>query len=120
MSKFFDIIGFVESVETEPGIWEDRVTEKRYRGEVTKNYKRWDNSEYLNDNLDISNVISIVADPFVSHKLFAIKYVRWLGYYWVVKTAEVQPPRIVLTLGGVYNGPLGEASRSTEGHPRNR
>ena len=122
MSKFYGIVGFVDSKETEPGsgIWEDEVTEKFYRGEVTKNYKRWNNSDYLNDNLDISNVISIVADPFISNKLFSVKYVKWLNNYWQVSTAEVQYPRITLTLGGVYNGPVGTTSRHIEGHPRNR
>lgn len=122
MSKFYGIIGFVESQETEPGsgIWEDVVTERKYRGEVTKNYKRWDNSEYLNDNLNISNTISIVADPFVSNKLFSVRYVKWLGSYWKVNSAEVQAPRILLTLGGVYNGPVGESKGDVEEHPRIR
>ena len=122
MSKFYGIIGFVNSQETEPGsgIWEDIVTERKYRGEVTKNYKRWDNSEYLNDNLNISNTISIVADPFISNKLFAVRYVKWLGSYWKVNTAEVQAPRILLTLGGVYNGPVGESEGDIEEHPRIR
>ena len=107
MSKFYGPIGFVVSAETEKGsgIWDDVVTEKNYRGEITKNVKRWDGGEYLNDDLNISNVLSIVADPYATSNLFAIKYVKWLGSYWCVKTAEVQSPRLVLTLGGVYNGP---------------
>lgn len=122
MSKFFGSIGFVDSQETEPGsaIWEDTVVERKYRGEVTKNNKRWDNSEYLNDNLNISNVISIVADPYVSNNLFAVRYVKWMGAYWEVSTAEVQYPRIVLTLGGVYNGPVAETKGHTEEYPKLR
>lgn len=119
MSRFFGPIGFAESVETEPGssIWEDVIVEKNYRGEVTRNVKRWDNTEYLNKDISISNTISIVADPYVSNHLFAVKYVKWLGSYWEINSAEVQTPRIVLTLGGVYNGPVAESSGSSEEYP---
>lgn len=119
MSRFFGPIGFVESKETEPGssIWEDVVTEKKYRGEITKNVKRWENSDYLNKDINVSNTISIVADPYVSNKLFSIRYIKWLGSYWEITSAEVQPPRIILTLGGVYNGPVASTSGYSEEHP---
>lgn len=120
MSRFFGTIGFVTSMEVSEGsgVWKDVATEINYRGKVSRNTKRWDNSQYLNDNLNISNTISIVADPYISNNLFAIRYVKWLGSYWKVLSAEVKTPRIILTLGGVYNGPTGGASSNTEGHPR--
>lgn len=120
MSKFYGPIGFVESTETYPGsgVWEDIVTEKNYRGEVTKNYKRWDSTEYLNDNLLVNNIISIVADPFINNNLYRIRYIKWLGTYWKINTAEVQSPRIILNIGGVYNGPVAGSSGDSEEHPR--
>ncbi len=120
MSRFFGPVGFVTSMEVPEGsgIWIDVATEKNYRGEVSRNTKRWDNTQTLNDNINISNVVSIVADPYISNKLFAIKYVKWLGSYWEVTSAEVQYPRIVLSLGGVYNGPKAGTSPNSEEHPR--
>lgn len=120
MAKFYGPIGFVVSTETEDGsgIWEDIVVERNYRGDVSKNVERWDGGEHLNSNLNIRNVISIVADPYASSKLFAIRYVKWLGEYWEVVTAEVTPPRITLTIGGVYNGPKAEPSGTFGEHPR--
>lgn len=120
MPKFFGPVGFVESQETEEGssIWEDVAVEKNYRGEVTKNTKRWDTGEHLNKNLSISNTISIVADPYVSNHLYAIKYIKWLGSYWEITSVDVQYPRLVLTLGGLYNGPVAGSSGSAQEHPR--
>jgi len=120
MAKFYGPIGFVVSTETEKGsgIWDDVVVERNYRGDVIRNYKRWDNGEHLNSDLNINNTISIVADPYASAKIFAIRYVKWLGGYWQVTNVEVQPPRLLLSIGGVYNGPTKESSGSFSEHPR--
>ena len=120
MSRFYGPIGFVASVEDPEGsgIWVDSPTEKNYRGEITRNTKRWDSSRQLNDNLEISNTLSIVADPYASSNLYAIRYVKWLGSYWKVTSAEVSYPRLILSLGGVYNGPTVESSSDTGEYPR--
>lgn len=120
MSRFFGPIGFVQQVENpeDSGIWVDVATERYYRGELTKNYKKWESSNQLNDNLNISNVLSILADPYVSNNLNAIRYVKWSGNYWSISSVEVQYPRLILTIGGVYNGPTAEASPNSEEYPR--
>lgn len=120
MPRFFGLIGFVTSEEIPEGsgIWKDVVVEKMYRGEVVKNNKRWDTNQHLNDDLNINNTISIVADPFVSNNLFSVRYIKWMGSYWKVTSAEVQFPRIILSLGGVYNGPTNGTSSEIEEHPR--
>lgn len=119
MSKFYGPIGFVKSQETYSGsgIWEDVPIEKNYRGIIVKNVKRWDSSEYLNKDLNISNTISIVADPYISNHLASIRYIKWLGSYWEITSVSVEHPRLVLTIGGVYNGPKVEASESIEDNP---
>lgn len=120
MAKFFGPIGFVTPVEDPigSGIWIEKPVEKNYRGEVIKNIRRWDSSQQLNDNLNIRNSISIVADPYISNKLNTVRYVKWLGTYWQVVDIEVQYPRLLLNLGGVYNGPTVESSSNLEEYPR--
>lgn len=120
MSKFYGPIGFSvsEEIESGSGIWEDTVVERYYRGDVVKNYSRWDNSEHLNPNLNVSNTISIVADPYVLNKAYSIKYIKWLGGYWNVTSIEIQPPRLILSIGGVYNGPTAGTSDDFGEHPR--
>ena len=82
------------------------ITEREYYGDIIRNSRRWDqNSGGVNDNLVMNHTISIVADDYANRNLGAMKYVRWRGDRWQISTIEIQRPRIILTLGGVYNGP---------------
>lgn len=108
--KFYGIVGYCETVEgtgDKEGVWiPDVVEERRYTGDVLRNNRRMDsNSESINDNLVVSNSISIVADAYAYEHFFAIRYVEWMGVRWKVTSVEVQRPRLILTIGGVYNGP---------------
>ena len=114
MPKFFGKVGFGITQETSPGVWVDKITERDYRGDVTKMVRRLEGSEYLNDNLTVSNTISILADAFASENFFAIRYIQWGGARWKVSSVEVQRPRLILTLGEVYNGPTSEASSDSD------
>lgn len=110
MPRFCGKVGFGISQETKPGVWVPKITERTYRGDITKMARRLDGSEYLNDNVTVNNSISIVADAFANENLFAIKYVKWGNARWKVSNIEVQRPRLILTLGEVYNGPTPKAS----------
>lgn len=108
MAKFYGEIGYAETSESEtaPGVWIDVITEHNYFGDVLKNTRRLEAGEGLNDNLTINNTISIVADPFASQHFHAMRYVKWMGILWKITNVEVQRPRLILTIGGVYNGPI--------------
>lgn len=120
MARFYGSIGFVNTVEDPPdsGIWNEVPTERKYRGEISRNTRRWDSGEHLNKNLNISNTISIVADPYISNHLNSIRYIKWLGGYWEVSSVDVAYPRLTLSIGGVYNGPTIETSENSDEHPR--
>lgn len=102
--KFYGPIGYAETVETRPGVWEEQITERMYYGNLTRNTRQLQSSETLNDNINIANEISIVADPFAYENFHAIRYVSFMGAKWKVSKVEVQYPRLILTAGGVYNG----------------
>lgn len=104
MAKFYGVVGYVESTETAPGVYIEIATERKYYGDILKNVKKYVSSEYLNDNLTISNSISILADAYAYDHFFAIRYVNWMGANWKVTDVEVQRPRLILSLGEVYNG----------------
>lgn len=104
MAKFYGAIGYAETSETAPGVWEEVITERNYSGDVIKNSKRWQNGENLNDNLTLDNKISILADPFAYENFHTIRYVKWMGTSWKASSIDFQRPRIVITIGGVYNG----------------
>lgn len=105
MAKFFGKVGYGVSEETAPGVWSDVITEVQYYGDILRNTRQESNGAKINDDLTVSNSISIVADPFAVQNFFAIRYVEWMGSLWNVSDVEVQIPRLLLRLGGVYNGP---------------
>lgn len=104
MAKYHGKIGFVTFEETAPSVMTEVSVEREYFGNVTRVTKRWEKGEHLNDNLQVNNQFSIVADAYARDNLFAIRYITWMGARWQVTSAEVQYPRLVLTIGGVYNG----------------
>lgn len=103
MAKWYGKIGYAETVETEPGIWEEQITERPYYGDIVRNTRRLQTSSNVNDNVNVSNEISIVADPYANQNFHAMRYVEFMGAKWKIETVEVQYPRLVLSIGGVYN-----------------
>ena len=106
MAKFYGVVGYGETLETKPGVWTDRIVEREYSGDLIRNLtSKWSkSSDSTNDNLNINNQISIVADPFAYQNFHAMKYVEFMGTKWKIESVEVQYPRLILTVGGVYNG----------------
>lgn len=108
MARFYGRVGYGESVESETGsgIFADVITERSYYGDVIRNMRNLSAGEELTPDLSVSNIISIVADAYANDHFFAIRYVEWSGVLWTVTNVEVQSPRLLLTLGEVYNGPV--------------
>ena len=106
MARFFGEVGYVDTITTAPGVKSERIIAKRnYRGNVIRNTRRREPGEGLNDDITVNNSISIVADEYADFHFMKIKYVEWAGVRWTVTTVEVQRPRLILSLGSVYNGP---------------
>jgi len=104
MAKFYGKIGFSQTIKTAPGVYTPDIVEKDYYGDVLRLSNKWRTSDEINDDLTINHKISIVYDLFASANLQTIAYVVWNNTKWKVKSAEINTPRLVLTLGGVYNG----------------
>ena len=110
MARFHGAVGFIQTLELDPvnhpSVWDEVATEREYYGDVMRNSRRWDqNGSGTNENLVINNTISIVADSFANENIGAMRYVRWHGDLWNITNIEIQRPRIILTIGGLYNGP---------------
>ena len=100
MAKFYGTIGYIEQVEVRKGVWQEQATERTYYGDVLKNSRKWESTETLNDNLNVSNSISIIADPYAFAHFHSIRYVEWYGAKWKIRDVKVK----ILQIGGVYNG----------------
>ena len=103
MAKFYGKIGFIETTETRPGVWTPEIVERDYYGDVLRNNSRWDTASKTNDDLNINNQISIIADPYAQEHFHAIKYIEFMGTLWKIHSVEVAYPRLILNVGGVYN-----------------
>jgi hypothetical protein len=105
--RFFGEVGYGESVENPvgSGVWVDQIVTYSYQGDVIRNSRSLDTGEKVNPDVTVNNSISIVADEYAVEHFFNIRYVRWAGVLWTVTSVEVRSPRLVLSLGSVYNGP---------------
>lgn len=104
MAKYFGAIGYGTTETDDTGVSIVKIREREYYGDVTRNARRYQAGENLNDDLVINNEFRILADPYAMDHFFEIRYVTWMGARWKVTNVEVQHPRLVLTAGGVYNG----------------
>ena len=106
--RFYDIIGFETTAEDPEGsgIYVPTTVEKKYYGDIIRNSRRLQTSEFtsVNDDVSISNQVSIMADEFALQHFHEIRYAVFMGSKWKVSDIEFQGPRLLLTLGGVYNG----------------
>lgn len=103
MAKFAGVIGFEETVETSPGVYSENIVEHLYYGDVTKNYRRLENPGEVNDNVVLSNEITVVGDEYAYRNYASARYVEFMGAKWKITSIEVRHPRLVLNFGGVYN-----------------
>lgn len=104
MGKFYGSIGYAETIETSPGVWVEQITERKYYGDVNRDSRRLQSANQLNDNINVSSEISIVADPYAYNHFHSMRYAEFMGAKWKISTVEPKPPRLILTLGGLYNG----------------
>ena len=108
MARFYGAVGYSTEVETAVDVTDNKPVERMYKGDIIRNNRRLEAGTDINDNVNISNQISIVADPYANQHIFDMRYVKWRGVAWKVTNVDVEPPRLILSLGGVYNGETAE------------
>lgn len=105
MARFYGKVGYGQDVNKGGGVWETEITEKHYFGDVIQDFRRLQDGEKVNRDLTTSTSISIVSDEYANEHFSAIRYVEWAGVLWNVNVVNQEHPRLVLQLGGKYNGP---------------
>lgn len=115
MRKFAGYVGFVLDTEVKPGVFMPKAVEKFYKGEINNQYRRWDQQQEVSDQLTLSEEITIVTNSYLLENIGAIRYVVRHGTRWAVKSIGIKTPKIVLTLGGEYNGVAVEETNQTGG-----
>ena len=103
--RFYGNVGYADiDVETAPGVWEASMVAKKYRGDITRSARRLESTTTLNDSVTLENSFSIIADAFAYENFSKMRYVSWNGENWTVTNVEVRRPRLILTIGDIWNG----------------
>lgn len=105
MAKFYGAVGYGINEEVSPGVWDDVIKERMYFGDIERDTAKWREGGKINSDLDVANVIDILADAYAFEHYYAMRYVEWQGALWRITEVQEQRPRLTLRLGGVYNGP---------------
>lgn len=104
MAKFYGVVGYSITVEKKPGVLVPEIIERYYSGDLLRFNSRYQSSGNLNEDITVSNEISIIADPFAYENFQHMRYINFMGTNWRITNADASNyPRIILTLGGVYH-----------------
>lgn len=103
INKYYGPVGFLITEEIDEGIHKPLITERNYTGELTKWISKWQTGVGINDDINLTNQISIIADPFAYENFTNIVYVEFQKSKWKVNSVEIQYPRLILSVGGLYN-----------------
>lgn len=110
MTRFYGNVGYTQgSVEVRPGVMEESIVERKLYGDVVRDTRRLE-GDNVNPDVSIGNSFSVMADAYFREYFHQIRYVEWAGVRWAVTEVEVQHPRLLLRVGGVYNGPTPAAA----------
>ena len=105
MAKFCGIIGYATQVEISPGVWQDKIIERGHQGDILDNTGRWTSStDSTNDNLSLGNKFSIMASPYILKNHHSMRYIEFMGVKWKITSVDYKHPRLIISVGGVYNG----------------
>lgn len=109
MAKFYGKIGFGVEREVSPGVYDYDIVEKPYFGEVVRDaYDSVGGTTVLGER-KTANAFRIVGDGYSVDHFYDMKYIRWAGRYWEIRQVEVvSRPRMLIRIGGVWNGPTAE------------
>ena len=104
MGKYSGMIGFAENQEVATDIYDDVITERHYYGDIVRNTSRWSQADTLSGDLQINNQFSIMGDTYAFENYDNIRYLTWKNNRWTVTSVEEQFPRLIISIGGIYNG----------------
>lgn len=107
MARFYGRVGFGHTVEVRPGVMEDVITERKLYGDVLRPGRRFEGDDKVHRDTKMTNRLSVLADDYASENVYAIRFVEWKGVLWYVTNVDEERPRLIFSLGDVYNGPVG-------------
>lgn len=107
--RFAGLVGYIETEETSPGIHLPVETTRKMRGDVlsakTQNSQDGRTTETsLYKDIRLSHRFSLVGDAYSFKNYMYLKWIIVEGHKWEVSSVEIQSPRLLISIGGLYNG----------------
>lgn len=106
MARYYGAIGYGHEVEIRPGVIDEVITERQCMGDVIADGVKIGGDEKITPDVNLSNSFSVVLDPYALENIGAMRYIVWHGGRWTVSDIKVQHPRLIIRVGGLYNGPV--------------
>lgn len=103
MPKCSGVIGYALAGETQPGVWTESIIEKKYYGDIVRDNRKIVDQSEINGSINISNNISVVSNKFMLENMAFMRYITFMKSKWKINSVDIKPPRIIITLGGLYN-----------------
>jgi hypothetical protein len=98
MARFAGFVGYVTQVESVPGVWSPVENPKYMRGDVIRQ-----SSTSQNGDISLNHRVSLIGDSYTFNNYYNIKWVEIGSAKWSVTSVEIQRPRVIITLGGLWN-----------------
>lgn len=104
MPKCSGVIGYALVGETQPGVWTEGITDKKYYGDIVRDNRKFESgNDKMNEDISITNKISVVSNSFMLENLSFMKYITFMKSKWKISSVDISPPRIIITIGGMYH-----------------
>lgn len=104
MARFSGLVGYVTEEETVPGVWGPVEKTRMMKGDVIHQVSRYDKGEKVNDDIVLNHRISLIGDSYSFGNYYNLKWVKMGTIKWKVTSIEIKRPRLIVSLGGVWNG----------------
>lgn len=104
MAKFAGLVGYVTQKEKTPGVWTPDNNPRHMKGDIIRQLSSTQNADKVNDDISLNHRVSLIGDAYAFDNYYNIKWVNIDGMRWEVSSVEVQRPRLIVTLGGLWNG----------------
>lgn len=103
MPKCSGVIGYALAEETQPGVWTEGMVEKKYYGDIVRDNRKVVDQGEINGSINVSNDISVVSNKFMLTNMAFMRYISFANSKWKIKSVDIKPPRMIISLGGFHN-----------------
>lgn len=103
MARYSGLVGYVTQEETVPGVWSPVENPRTMKGEIIRQSSTNPDHGKINSDISLNHRVSLWGDAYAFDSYYAIKWIQIDGRKWEVTSVEIKRPRIIVTVGGLWN-----------------